>query len=302
MKIRSLFYHIKDGIKNIYRNRLFSLASIATISACIFLFGVFYSLVVNFEYMVKKAETEICVTVFFDEGLSDIDKRKIGDTIKNRVEVSRVEYISAEQAWESYRKDYFAGHEELAEGFKDDNPLADSDSYAVYLNDAGMQSTLVTYLENLEGIRQVNRSEVVASSLSSAARLVGYVAVAMIVILLAVSIFLITNTIVIGITVRKEEISIMKFIGATDAFVDAPFFVEGIVIGIVGSLIPLLILAYIYQNVVEYVLGKFSILNNILAFLPAGDVFRVLTPVAIALGIGIGALGSFFAVRKHANV
>lgn len=302
MKIRSLFYHIKDGMKNIYRNRLFSLASIATISACIFLFGIFYAIVMNFEYMVKKAETEVCVTVFFDEGLSDVDKRKLGDTIEKRVEVLSIQYISAEEAWESYRKEYFAGHEELAEGFKDDNPLINSDSYAVYLNDAGMQSTLVTYLENLDGIRQVNRSEVVASSLSSAAKLVGYVAVAVIIVLLAVSIFLITNTIVIGITVRREEISIMKFIGATDSFVNAPFFVEGIVIGIVGSIIPLLILSYIYQNVVSYVLGKFSILSNILAFMPASDVFKVLTPVAIALGIGIGALGSFFAVRKHANV
>ena len=131
--------------------------------------------------------------------------------------------------------------------------------------------------------------------LSSAAKLVGYVAIAVIIILLAVSIFLITNTIVIGITVRKEEISIMKFIGATDAFVNAPFFVEGIAIGIIGAIIPIVIFRYMYQNVIAYVLNKFSILNNILAFLPVSEVFRILTPVAIALGIGIGALGSFFA-------
>lgn len=302
MKIRSFFYHIKDGFKNIYRNRLFSLASIATIAACIFLFGVFYSIMMNFEYMVKKAENEICVTVFFEEGLSDTDIRKLGDTISNRVEVSSVHYTTAEEAWDSFRDEYFAGYPELAEGFKDDNPLINSDSYEVYLSDAGMQTTLVTYLENLEGIRQVNRSEVTASSLSSAAKLVGYISVAVIVILLAVSIFLITNTIVIGITVRKEEISIMKFIGATDSFVNAPFFVEGIAIGIIGSILPLFILGYIYQSVVGYVLGKFSILSNILAFMPASEVFKVLVPVAIILGIGIGVLGSFFAVRKHANV
>ena len=88
MKIRSLFYHIKDGFKNIYRNRLFSLASIATIAACIFLFGILYSIVVNFQYMVKKAENEVCVTVFFDEGLSQTDINKLGDTIRKRVEVS----------------------------------------------------------------------------------------------------------------------------------------------------------------------------------------------------------------------
>ena len=127
-------------------------------------------------------------------------------------------------------------------------------------------------------------------------------AIAIIIILLAVSIFLITNTIVIGITVRKEEISIMKYIGATDAFVDAPFFVEGITIGIIGSIIPLVILRFIYENVINYVMNKFSILQNILAFMPVDEVFRILVPVGILLGIGIGILGCFFAVRIHANV
>ena len=302
MKIRSLAYHIKDGFKNIHRNKMFSLASIATITACIFLFGVFYSIVVNFQYMIKKAETEVCVTVFFDENLSETDIKKLGDEISKREEVSRVQYVSADDAWESFKGEYFAAYPELAEGFKDDNPLANSSSYEVYLKDASNQGTLVKYLENKDGIRQVNRSEVTASGLASAARLVSYVAVAVIVVLLAVSIFLITNTIVIGITVRKEEISIMKYIGATDAFVNAPFFVEGIVIGLVGSIIPIVILRFVYENIINFVMNKFSILQNILAFMPVNDVFRILVPVGILLGIGIGALGSFFAVRKHANV
>ena len=302
MKIRSLAYHIKDGFKNIHRNKMFSLASIATITACIFLFGVFYSIVVNFQYMIKKAETEVCVTVFFDEDLSETDIKKLGDEISKREEVSRVKYVSAEEAWESFKGEYFAAYPELAEGFKDDNPLANSSSYEVYLKDASNQGTLVKYLENRDGIRQVNRSEVTASGLASAARLVSYVAVAVIVVLLAVSIFLITNTIVIGITVRKEEISIMKYIGATDAFVNAPFFVEGIVIGLIGTIIPTAILRYIYSGVVNFVLGKFSVLQNILAFMPASEVFNVLIPVAVILGIGIGLIGSFFAVRKHADV
>lgn len=302
MKIRSLLYHIKDGFKNIYRNRLFSLASIATISACIFLFGLFYSLVVNFQYMVQEAEHEICVTVFFDEGLSETEIKKLGDAIQQRTEVSRIHYTTAEEAWENYSQVYFKDYPELAEGFHDDNPLANSASYDIYLNDAASQSTLVTYLENLDGIREVNRSEAIAKSLSSATRLVGYAAIAIIAVLLAVSIFLITNTIVIGITVRKEEISIMKYIGATDAFVNAPFFVEGIAIGLIGSVIPMIILYFAYRSVVDFILNKFSILQNILAFLPVQEVFHILLPVGIGLGIGIGVLGSFFAVRKHADV
>ena len=126
MKIRSLFYHIKDGLKNIYRNRLFSLASIATIAACIFLFGILYSLVMNFQYMVKKAENEVCVTVFFDEGLSETQIKQLGDTISKRVEVSSVHYTSAEEAWDKFKTEYFKEYPELALGFKNDNPLANS--------------------------------------------------------------------------------------------------------------------------------------------------------------------------------
>lgn len=302
MKIRSLDYNIKQGFKNIYRNKMFSLASIATMTACLFLFGVFYSIVTNFQYMVKKAENSVCVTVFFDEGLSDQQKSDIGKNIESRVEVASIHYTSAEEAWSTFSKDYFGQYQDLAEGFKDDNPLASSDSYSVYLNDASMQPTLVTYLENMDGIRQVNRSDVMASSLSNVAILVGYASVAIIVILLAVSIFLIMNTVVIGVTVRKDEISIMKLIGATDMFVNAPFVVEGVVIGMIGSIIPLIIIRYMYANIINYVLAKFSILNNILAFLPASSIFRVLTPVTLGVGIGIGFLGSILALRKHTNV
>ena len=302
MKIRSLGYNIKQGFKNIYRNKMFSLASIATMTACLFLFGVFYSIVTNFQYMVKKAEKSVCVTVFFDEGLSDQQKSDIGKNIESRVEVASIHYTSAEEAWSTFSKDYFGQYQDLAEGFKDDNPLASSDSYSVYLNDASMQPTLVTYIENMDGIRQVNRSDVMASSLSNVAILVGYASVAIIVILLAVSIFLIMNTVVIGVTVRKDEISIMKLIGATDMFVNAPFVVEGVVIGMIGSIIPLIIIRYMYANIINYVLAKFSILNNILAFLPASSIFRVLTPVTLGVGIGIGFLGSILALRKHTNV
>ena len=108
MKIRSIFYHLKQCFKNIYRNRLFSLASIATITACVFLFGVLYSFKMNFEYMEKKAENEVCVTVCFDEGLSDTEIKKLGDTISKRVAVSSVHYTSDDESWSNFKSDYFA--------------------------------------------------------------------------------------------------------------------------------------------------------------------------------------------------
>ena len=302
MKISTFGYQIKQGFKNIHRNRLFSIASIATIAACIFIFGVFYSIVANAQHMIKNAENKVAVTVFFDEGTTDTRIDEIGEQIKVREEVDHVEYTSPEEAWENFKSQYFGEYEYLAEGFKDDNPLANSASYSVYLADTSKQDQLVTFIEGIENVRQVNRSDEVAKNLSTAARLAGYISIAIIIILLAVSIFLITNTIVLGITVREDEISIMKYVGATDGFVNAPFFVEGIAIGLIGSIIPLIVLFFLYNRIIGFVLTKFSVLNNILTFLPVMTVFRVLIPVSLILGLAIGILGTLFAMRKHENV
>lgn len=302
MRISTLGYCIKQGIKNIYRNKMFSLASMATMAACIFLFGLFFSIVINFRYIVKEAQSNVAVTVFFEEGISEEQIETIGESIKKRVEVSEVHYISAGEAWESFKEEYFQDAGELAEGFQDDNPLADSASYEIYLNDISMQEALVTYLESMDGIRQVNKSEVVADTLTDFNLLIGYISLAIIVILLAVAVFLISNTVTVGISIRREEIGIMKLIGATDFFVRAPFVIEGIIIGLIGSVIPLIALFYIYNNVVSFIIERFNILTEIIKFLPVNEVFSTLVPVALALGIGIGFLGSYTTTRKHLRV
>ncbi len=298
MRISTFFYTLRQGIRNIFRNAWFSLASIATISACLLLFGIFYSIVANFQNIVKTAEEGVSVTVFFDEGISDEKIKEIGDLIGKRAEVSRINYVSADDAWNSFKDEYLG---EYAEGFTE-NPLADSANYEIYLNDVSMQQSLVTYLESVEGIREVNRSEVTANALSGANKLISYISIGVIVILLAVSIFLISNTVMIGISVRKEEINIMKYIGATDFFVRAPFVVEGLIIGLIGASIPLGIIYFIYNNAITMILERFSVLGDILTFLPVETVFSTLSLVSLGLGAGIGFIGSFITVRKHLRV
>lgn len=297
-KISTLFYTLRQGFRNIFRNKWFSLASIATISACLFLFGIFYAIVANFQHIVKTAEEGVSVTVFFDEGISDERIAQIGDMINKRVEVSKVVYISAEDAWNSFKEEYLG---EYADGFTE-NPLESSMNYQIYLSDVSMQSALVTYLESVDGIRQINKSEVTATTLSGVNALIGYVSVGIIAILLAVSVFLISNTVTIGISVRKEEINIMKYIGATDFFVRAPFVIEGILIGLIGALVPLGAIYFLYHQVIEYVMGRFEMLSQLLNFLPLETIFNVLTPVSIIVGVGIGFLGSITTVRKHLHV
>ncbi|MFR3127096.1 MAG: permease-like cell division protein FtsX [Coprococcus sp.] len=300
MRISTLGYSIKQGVTNIGRNKMFSIASMATMAACIFLFGVFFSIVINFRYIVDKAEEGVAITVLFDADATDEQIKEIGEKLKSRDDVAEVKYISAEQAWEDFQKDYFGeDNADAAAGFEGDNPLIDSDNYEVYLKSVETQADLVKYAEGLDGVRQVNKSDVVADALGNVNVLIAYVSGGIILILLAVSIFLISNTVTMGITIRREEIAIMKYIGAKDFFVRAPFIVEGIFIGLIGAAVPLVALYFAYGKVVNYVLERFKILNNILDFLPVGQVYQILLPVGLILGVGIGFVGSFFTIRKH---
>ncbi len=249
MRISTLFYTIRQGFKNILRNKWFSLASIVTTSACLFLFGIFFSILTNFQNIVKMAQQGVCVTIFFDEDTEVTRKEEIGRLLLARPEVKDVYYVSPEEAWESFSKDYFG--DEYAAGFTE-NPLQYSDNFQIYMNDVSMQNALVTYVKSLNNVRKVNQSAITANMLSGMNSLVSYVTIAIIALLLFVSIFLISNTVMIGISVRKEEISIMKYIGATDFFVRAPFVVEGMMIGLIGSLIPLAIIYELYNRVILY--------------------------------------------------
>ena len=171
MRISTLFYTLKQGFKNILRNKTFSLASIATIGACIFLFSLFYAVVANFQHMVSEAQSNIAVVVRFDPDISDSQIQEIGNLIRARVEVSKVTFISEEEAWETFKEDYLG---EYADGFDGDNPLEGESNYEVFLNDVSMQKSLVTYLESIDGVRDVVRSEMVANTLSSVNSLFRY--------------------------------------------------------------------------------------------------------------------------------
>ena len=296
-KISTFFYGIGQGIKNIFRNRMFSLASISTMAACLFLFGVFYIVLSNFEYLVRSAETNVGLTVFFDEGTTDERINEIRALILRRAEVHKVEYISAEEAWEEYKNTKLSP--ELAETFGDDNPLENSASLTVYLSDVSMQDVLSRYIKSLEGVRKLNDSAGIADSLSGMNKIITVVSAAIIIVLLLVATFLIGMTISTGVSVRKQEISIMKLIGASNYFIRIPYIVEGILIGIIGAAIPLLILRLSYSKVVGMLEEKFSTVLNVVTFLPPERVMRVLILVSLLIGVGIGFLGSVITLRRQ---
>ena len=299
MRISTFFYTLKQGVINIFRNKLFSLASIATISACLFLFGLFYAVILNFQNVVRTAEEGVSVTVFFKDGTTQEEMEQIGAQIRARDEVSEAKFISADEAWAEWAP------ENIGEDYNEiytENPLEGMDNYEIYMNDVSKQESLVGWLESIPQVGEVRHSEVAATTLTGVNALVAYTSVGIIAILLAVSVFLINNTVMIGISVRKSEIEIMKYIGATDFFVRSPFVIEGILIGLIGSLLPLGLIYVLYKKVIDYVMIEFPSLSGLMQFLPVSEIYRTLLPVCLGLGAGIGFLGSFITVRKHLRV
>lgn len=303
MQMNTLAYSIKQGLRNIQRNLLFSLASIGTIVACLFLFGVFYSVVLNMENEIHTIENSLTISVFFDEGISEEQITQVGEQIQALENVDEMNFISSDAAWDTYIEDVYRGDKEYVSSvFGEDNPLVNSSSYELTLKDIDRQQDTVKQLEGISGVRKVNSSDETAGGLTSVERLVGYISLAIILILLFVSLFLISNTITIGISVRKEEIAIMKLIGAKDIFVRAPFLVEGILIGLIGSVIPLGILYFMYNAMTGYLTERFEIVANLVEFVSVGQVYKGMAPISILLGVGVGFFGSLITTHRHLRV
>ena len=304
MRIGTFWFCLKQGIVNICRNIWFSLASAAIISACIFLFCVFYSIINNIQYMVVTAESTMGITVFFDEDLSGDEIRKIGEQIGSEKSdrIKRMEYVSAEEAWENFQTEYFGENTSLAAGFAEDNPLAGSASYEIFLNDIEDQDAMVRYLESLRGVRKVNYSNSAAAGLASFNKILALLFGVIIALLLAVATFLISNTISVAAEFRKNENKIMRLIGATNFMIRAPFVVEGTLIGLAGAFVPLAAMYFLCNRTVEFVVERFRLLSGLIQFLPVSEIYPSMSAISLALGGGLGFLVSFMTIRRHLRV
>ena len=287
MKIRTFLYTLWQGIRNMFKNGWYTLASVATIGACLFLLGMFYSIVSNAQHILYTVEEGVSVTVFFNEDVTDAQIDAFGQEHLQRPEVRDVVFHSDEEIWATFGPSYFGP--DYQEGFPE-NPLKGEHNYEVFLRAVSLQDQLVGWLQTKPEVRLVRYSEVTASTLSGFNLMLVYVSGAIILILLAVSIFLISNTVRVGISVRSEEIGIMKYIGATDY------------IGLIGAVIPLALIYYLYDYVLNMLTTRFEMLSSMLSFLTVAEIFNVLVPLSVGMAVGMGFLGSFITVRKYLKV
>nr|WP_330391762.1 permease-like cell division protein FtsX [Enterocloster clostridioformis] len=252
--------------------------------------------------MAKTAETTVGITVFFDEDMPEEQILAAGDGIRGWEEVREARYISAAQAWENFKAEYFEGMEELAEGFADDNPLSGSASYEIFLNDIEEQDKIVERLEGMEGVRKVRYSSTAVAGLTSAGKMVGAMSAVIICVLLAVAVFLISNTISVAAAFRRRENEIMRLIGATNYMIRAPFVVEGVLLGALGAAVPLAGMYVLYQRTVIYIGEHYQMLTGMFEPIPLGDIFPYMAAAAGCLGAGIGFFVSYFTIHRHLKV
>ena len=298
----TFWYCLKQGIANICRNILFSLASIATISACIFLFCLFFSLAANVIHGARTAQETVGISVFFDEGMTEDEILAAGEEIKGWKEVRQAEYTSAEEAWDTFKAQYFEGAEDLAEGFENDNPLANSASFEIFLNDISDQESVADRLEAMDGVRRVRYSSTLAAGFTSAGKMIGLISALIIGVLLAVAVFLISNTISVAAAFRRRENEIMRYIGATNFMIRAPFLVEGLLLGFLGALVPLGGIWVLYEKGMLYLEENYSMITGLVEPLALGTIFPYMTGGALMLGVGIGLLVSFVTIQRHLRV
>ncbi len=296
----SFFYNIGQGLKNIRRNKMFSFASILTMTTCLFLLGVMYSMVANLRYMIHEAESNVGITVFFYDGTTEPEIDNVRRQIAEMDGVKSIKYVRASEAWDSFKEKYLNDNPELVESFGDDNPLENSASLEVFFENVEDQGKLSSAILVLPKVRQVNDTRKLVAALTRANRIISFSSSILIILLMLIALFLISTTISVGVSVRKNEISIMHLIGATDRFIRFPFVVEGIVLGIIGAAIPIGILYIVYYKVIELLGSKFSILFSTgMDVVSVNDIFARLSPLLAGIGIGIGFLGSYFTMNKE---
>ena len=301
MKINTIGYLIKDGFKNLWTSRKTTIASFIIIVATMLMLGIFVLITVNIENIIKKAQDEQGIQVM----LLDIDKEetdKIEEQLKNIYSVKSVEYISKQQALESVVNKVDDKYKQLYTGFEEENPLPAS--FIVKLEDLEQSTNIQNEIKKIPNVKEIQTVDNTTQLIVKIAKAINIVGIVILIVLLCISVFIISNSIKITMYARRKEISIMKYVGATDGFVRFPFIVEGMIIGIFGAAIATAVVGIAYSNIYNSVNSSMQATNSILsgALVPFSAVSQSLILIYIALGVGIGVIGSTMSIKKYLDV
>jgi len=296
MKWNTLKYLFKEGIVGLWKNRMMAIASAGTIILCLLILGTSYSIGTNIDFILKQVATKFGVTAYVNDSVSESEMLELRTKIENMPHVAKVHYISKDDAIKSFSED---NKNEMFDDFIQDNPLPAS--FEVIVDDIEFQEQVVGELTQMTelDVRYLAKETDIFIKIN---KTIKYIALAIIGSLIIVGLLLMSNTIKLTVYIRRKEINIMKFIGATDWFIRLPFLIEGLVIGAISALFSIMILVLSYSYLSEVLKTNLIGMLNGIAFMPAVDIMRTLIPLCMGIGIGIGLIGSGAAIRKHLKV
>lgn len=297
MRYNVLGYLIGEGFRNVFKNKKSTIASLMIMCATMFVFGIFFLIGENVQVVMKQVEEQQAMQVFIDPDATEQEITELGNKIKALSYVNQADYVTKEEALNTV-KSWFKDNQSMMEPFAKNNPF--KASYVVTLTDLSKIEEVESQVMTFDNVKSVTLRNDTINKLLDIASGVRTVSAVILILLVLISIFIISNTIKLTVHARRKEISIMKYVGATNGFIRWPFMVEGIVIGVVAALLSVFLLGIAYNYVAGHATGMVETLQiNLLQF---SDTFNTLMITYLVLGIGIGTIGSAISMRKYLEV
>ena len=299
MKYNIFGYLIGEGFTNVFKNKKSTVASLMIMCATMIIFGIFFILGENINHIVKGVENAQGIEVFIQDEATEEQVKKLEEDIRAIDGVSTVEYKSKEQAL-AQAKEMLKERQDLMEGYDEENNVFPA-SYVVNFSNLEKSKEIQEKIATFEGVKKITSNDEVVTKLIDLANGIKLVTGVILVLLIVISVFIISNTIKLTVHARRKEISIMKYVGATNSFIRWPFIVEGMIIGVLASIISIIIVGITYNAIAENLVNSefMQIISSLVTF---GDMFKSIIIVYLLLGIGIGAMGSIISMRKYLKV
>jgi len=300
-----LTYHIGEGIRNLFKNKKSTIASLCIMMATMLMFGIFFIIGENINHIMKTIEEDQGMQVFIIDKADSKEVQEVRDMISTIDGVASATIYTKQDALDQM-KTKLKENEELLEGYEGDNNIF-PDSVIVKLTDLEKSASVQKQINEIEingekYIDSIQSSDKTINALINIANGIKIVTGVLLILLIAISVFIISNTIKLTVHARRKEISIMKYVGATNSFIRWPFIVEGIIIGIISALITILIIYGGYTLVISKVVGVFNSIQVNISLLTFKDMYQLILIVYMTLGIGIGVIGSSISMKKYLEV
>lgn len=294
MRMSRFFFLIGQGIKNIFTHGFMSFASVAVITACLFIMGCFSLITLNIDNMIAEMQSQNRVIAYVDEDLSEEQARALESKVSKVENIETCEFVTREEAMTSFESDYDA------DLFENIDSSVFRHRYVLSLTDLSLMQETKTDLENIDGIADVRAHLDYAEKFVTLRNIVSIVSVILVVTLIVVSLFIMTNTIKLATFTRREEIAIMRMVGATNGFIRLPFVVEGLILGALGGAIAYGLVALVYHLATQKLLAAMAF--GFVVLVPFSTVALPLLGVFLGVGILVGVLGGVSAIRNYLKV